>query len=400
MRRALVLAVTAWMALVQMAVAQTAMQGKDGNPVSGFDIRLYGELAHGDGNVFVSPASISSALDMTMAGARGATAKEMADVLGVPDTAAAAAQYRKLAKQIDALQSSGAIQLSIANSLWAQEGIAFEEPFLKQLRQDFASELLKADYRGNSEGARQKINRWVSDKTQQRITDLIASGAIRPDTQLILVNAIYLKALWEQPFEQQKTEDGEFATLGGRSVKARMMHNEISAMYAEDTQTQMLELPYRGGSVAMIILLPKPQDGLKQLEDLLPQKLSTLRDTPTSRRISLALPRFTLRYQTDLVQPLAKMGMPSAFTDHADFTGMRKEDQLLISKVVHQAFVEVDEQGTEAAGATGVMMRPTAMRAIEQPVQFVADHPFVFVIVEKETNSVLFIGRLVDPSAK
>lgn len=400
MLRALLMAVVALTAVIRVAAAQTAMQGKDGNPVSGFDLRLYSELARGGGNVFVAPASISSALDMTMAGARGATAKEMADVLGVPDAAAAAAQYRNLQKQIDALQNSGAIQLSIANSLWAQEGIGFDGAFLQQLGRDFGSDLLKADYRGNSEAARQKINQWVSEKTQQRITDLIARGAVRPDTQLILVNAIYLKALWEQPFEPQKTDDGEFATVGGRSVRARMMHNEISAMYSEDAQAQMLELPYRGGSVTMVILLPKRQDGLKQLEESLPGKLMTLRDVPMSRRVSLALPRFTMRYQTDLAQPLAKMGMPSAFSDHADFTGMRKEGGLLISKVVHEAFVDVDEQGTEAAGATGVMMRPTAMRAIEQPVQFVADHPFVFAIVEKETNGVLFIGRLIDPSAK
>ncbi len=399
MQKAMLVVLAAWIGWLQAGMAQTPM-AKEGNPVSAFETRLYGELARGDGNVFVSPASIQSALAMTMAGARGATAKEMGQVLGVADAAAAGAQYRLLAKQISALQSGGAVQLSIANSLWGQEGIEFGPAFLQQLRQDYESDLLQADFRGAAEAARQKINKWVSDKTQQRITDLIASGAIRPDTQLVLVNAIYLKANWLEQFEPRMTRDGDFKATGGKTVKAKMMGKVFSAAYAEDAGTQMIELPYRGGSLSMFILLPRQQDGLKQLEESLPTTLASLKEKATKRRVSLALPRFTLRYQADLVQPLTKMGMPSAFGTQADFTGMREEGALRISNVVHQAFVEVDEQGTEAAGATGVMMRPTAMRQQEEPVAFVADHPFVFAIIERATGTVLFVGRLVDPSAK
>ena len=180
--------------------------------------------------------------------------------------------------------------------------------FYRNLRQDYGSELLQADYQRAPEAARQKINQWVSDKTQQKIRELISSGVIRTDTELILVNAIYLKATWQEQFEPQKTDDGEFATADGRSVRTKMMHNEISAMYAEDTQTQMLELRYRGGSVSMQIYLPKQQEGLRQMEQSLPEKLITLGERAATRRVTLSLPRFTLRYQADLVQPLQQMG--------------------------------------------------------------------------------------------
>ena len=393
-------AIAIWIGLSQAGMAQVAPAGKGGGPVSGFDMRLYGQLAHGTGSVFVSPASIRSALAMTLAGARGATAKEMAQVLGVPDATAAGAQYQVLAKQIDALQSSGAMKLSIASSLWGQQGANFEPAFLQQLRQGYGSDLLQADYRRDPEAARQKINQWVSDKTQQRIRDLLASASIRPDTQLVLVNAIYLKATWEEPFASRMTTDGDFTTETGRLVKAKMMHNVISATYAEDAQTQMVELPYRGGSVVMVILLPKQNATLGQLEESLPGALVSLQGTATSRRVSISLPRFTLRYQADLVEPLAKMGMPLAFSTQADFSGIEEGGKLRISNVVHQAYVEVDEEGTEAAGATGIVMRPTAMLPVEKPVPFVADHPFVFAIVEKTTGTVLFIGRLTDPTAK
>lgn len=399
MRVAMLGVIVVWMGLAQAAMAQTPGE-KDGDPVSNFDMQLYAELARGDGNVFVSPASIRSALAMTMAGARGTTAQEMTQVLGVADAAAAGAQYQSLAKQIAALQSGGAVQMSIANSLWGQEGIAFEPAFLQQLRQDYGSELLQADFRRATEAARQKVNKWVSDRTQQRITDLIASGAIRTDTQLILVNAIYLKAAWLEQFEPRMTRDGDFKTAASQSVRTKMMGKVFSATYAEDARTQMIELPYRGGSLSMFILLPREQADFRKLEESLPTALASLKEKATTRRVSLALPRFTLRYQADLVQPLTKMGMPSAFDAQADFTGMRKEGELRISNVVHQAFVAVDEQGTEAAGATAVVMRPTAMRQQEEPVLFVADHPFVFAIVERTTETVLFLGRVVDPSAK
>ncbi|MCD6425136.1 MAG: serpin family protein [Anaerolineales bacterium] len=370
-----------------------------------FALDLYHRLETRDGNLFYSPYSISAAVAMTYAGAEGETAEEMADVFHFlveeerlhPAFNALDLYLESLAEQEIPEDMGEAFQLNIANAIWGQKDFHFESDFLDTLAANYGAGLRLLDYVMEPEKSRIKINNWVSDQTKERIQDLIPQGAINSDTRLVLSNAIYFKATWLEPFEESLTEDGFFYGLDGQKITTQMMSlsSDNSFPYYQGEDFQAVELPYLGGQVSMLVLMPEQGQFSGFEESLNTEMLDQIIGNLAYQPMYLNFPKFKFETEISLANILAEMGMPSAFSDAADFSGMTGTRDLFISDVFHKAFVSVDEEGTEAAAATAVLMELTS--APENPIRLVVDHPFLFLIRDTQTNSILFMGRVVKP---
>jgi serpin B len=365
-----------------------------------FALDLYARLKTVDGNLFLSPYSISTCLAMTFAGARGDTAAQMAQTLHFgTNQNQLAASFNELQEQLNQEQEKNGMELDFANGIWAQKDHVFLAAFLDVARQSYGANLRQIDFRTRSETARTEINDWVGHETKGKITDLIQPGVVNPATQLVLVNAIYFKGQWAREFDKQNTANAPFSVTSTQKLPVPLMNLTADFKYAEVGGLQLLELPYAGDGFAMVVLLPRDVDGLKNLENLLNKQ--TLDHWLTQARelnVAVLLPKFKLAAQFSLAKPLGEMGMTDAFSPGADFSGMDGERDLFISAVVHKAFVDVNEEGTEAAAATGVVMRMNAVRMPRPTPIFRADHPFLFLIRDLHSGSILFLGRVVDPT--
>lgn len=374
----------------------------DGNTAFAFD--LYRALGQQKGNLFYSPYSISLALAMTCAGARGETEQQMAETLHftLPQDRlhpAFNALDLELASRGEGTKGKDheGFRLHIVNAIWGQRDYAFLNDFLDVLAENYGAGLRLLDFVHQPDQSRVAINDWVSDQTEGKIENLIPQGLIDALTRLVLTNAIYFNAAWLDPFDKGSTQDGTFHTLDGLDVTVPMMAQTKSFNYAAGDGYQAVELPYDGRELSMIILLPDSGQ-FEAFENTLDAALvdNIVSDLET-RQVALTMPRFEFESEFSLADILAAMGMPVAFTGDADFSGMTGNRELAISDVVHKAFVSVDEAGTEAAAATAVVMRLTA--APGEPVQVTVDRPFVFLIRDSGTGTVLFMGRVVNPSA-
>ena len=379
-----------------------------GNSEFAFD--LYAKLKEdpkveeAGGNLFFSPYSISTALAMTWAGARGQTEKEMAKVLHFSLAQAKLhPAFAALEKQLNADEEERGYELSIANALWGQKGYGFLKDFMRLTKKNYGAGFKEVDFAnpGQREEARKRINKWVEKKTKKKIKDLIQPGIFNNLTRLVLTNAIYFKGDWAIEFDKDKTIDATFTISADKLVTVPMMHHEDRFKYAETPDLQILELPYKKQELSMIIFLPAKIDGLAELEKSLTFKninewLGKLR----KRKVIVLLPRFKMTTgPLELKDILKSMGMKDAFSlpPIADFSGMTGKKDLFISNVLHKAFVAVDEKGTEAAAATAVVMMKGGIDY--QPV-FRADHPFVFLIKDNRSGSILFVGRVVNPATQ
>ncbi len=369
-----------------------------GNSNFGFD--LYQELKRKEGNLFFSPYSISTALVMTYAGAKGQTEKEMAEVLHFSlSQEPLHASFSNLQSKLNAIQNKGYIKLSIANSLWAQEGYHFLDTFFDMTKRYYGAGLNFVDFEKETEAARITINTWVESETQQKIKDLIKPGMINPLTTLVLCNAIYFKGNWLDEFDKERTMDADFYVSPEKRMKVSMMRETSYFKFRDFNDFSAIELPYEDNDLSMVIFLPKKVDGLADLEKRLTNNnvkewMGELLNSYRSK-ISVSLPKFKTTCELELADVLVNMGMLSAFSlPPADFSGMTGKKGFFISKVIHKAFVDVNEEGTEAAAATAVAMA----KGISKTLLFQADHPFVFLIRENQTGSILFIGRIVDPT--
>jgi serpin B len=385
-----------------MSLGDSPLSAPPPGPVDGntrFAIDLYGRLAGQPGNLFFSPYSISTALAMTYAGARGATEQQMAAVLRFTATQDQLhAGFKQLQTALNDIQQQGNIALHIANALWVQQGRPFARAFLDLAGENYRAKLAQADFRTAAESTRGEINAWVEDQTNRKITELVPPGAVDALTRLVLVNAIYFKGNWAQPFEKRDTQDAPFWIESGRQVSVPLMRQERKFNYWEDEQLQVLELPYAGKDLSMVVLLPKARDGLAAVEkSLSPASLDAWIRGLHTQKLQVYLPRFTTSSQFSLGNTLVAMGMADAFeAGRADFSGMDGSRELSLTAVIHKAFVDVNEEGTEAAAATGVMVGLAAMPA--PPQVFRADHPFLFLIRDNHSGSILFLGRLADPA--
>jgi len=375
-----------------------------------FAVDLYARLAAAEGNLFFSPASLETALGMTYAGARGRTADQMAAVLHLPKGGPAdAALHRALggfSRDLSAAKGAGGqprpYEFAVANALWGQTGYRFLPEFLGLVKSSYGADLEQLDFAKDTDAARKTINAWVENQTRDKIPDLIGPGVLRDDTRLVLTNAIYFKGRWVAPFKKEATKREPFHPAPERPVETDLMHGWGHWPYVEGPDFQALRLPYEGKELSMVVLLPKQVDGLAAIEKslgaaALAEWLGKMRRT----EIVLTLPKFKTTAAFELNQTLAAMGMADAFSQTvADFSGMTAEERLFISKVIHKAFVDVGEEGTEAAAATAVAVAPMAMPmpAPEPLVQFRADHPFICIIRHEPTGAILFMGRLADPT--
>jgi serpin B len=333
---------------------------------------------------------------MTYAGAEGQTEKEIATVLEfkLPEDQVHPA-FASLMVTLNS-PTKDAYELRVANRLWGQKGYGFLPQFLATTRKQYGAELAQVDYVNNSDQARHEINLWVEEQTNDKIKDLIPSGALNELTRLVLTNAIYFKGKWEHQFDKKQTKDAPFTTATGEKVGAPLMFQKERFKYGESQDLQLLEMPYKGDDLSMLILLPKKVDGLPALEkELSVANLEKWSAGMRSRKVLAFVPRFQLTEQFELSSMLSALGMPSAFDSRkANFSGMNGQRNLFITAAIHKAFVDVNEEGTEAAAATAILIQATSAQITPT---FRADHPFVFLIRDNQTGSILFLGRVTNP---
>ena len=380
-----------------------------------FALELYAKLRSKEGNLFFSPYSISTALAMTHAGARGQTETQMAGGLHfpvitkpgtelssklIPDRQKFASVFGKIIKDLNNRGKKGGYELRVANALWGQEGYEFLEEFLELIKTNYGGRLNEVDFVRAVETARKTINTWVEKKTNDKIKNLIQKGVLDSMTRLVLTNAIYFKGNWARQFKEDRTKEAPFTLANGRKVDVAMMNQTGQFNYMETESFQGLELPYVDDELSMIILLPKEFDGLDEFEKTLTaENLSKWMDQLHNREVRVSVPKFKMTSQFSLVSVLESMGMTDAFSANAaDFSGMNGKRDLFISAVIHKAYVDVNEEGTEAAAATAVTMKLTSVGPTRIPV-FQADHPFLFIIRDNHSGSILFIGRVMNPKS-
>ncbi len=377
----------------------------DGNGAFAFD--LYQQLKNRAGNLFYSPYSISTALAMAYAGASGTTVEQMAGALHFElpqDKLHPAFNWleSELAKRGEGAEGKddGGFRLNMVNAIWGQKGYEFKVAFLDTLAENYGAGLRILDFIEEPEKSRITINDWVSEQTEERIQDLIAPGGVTPLTRLVLTNAIYFNVAWESKFTEEATEVLPFYLLDGESVTVPMMRQTESFGYAEGDNYQAVELPYDGKELSMVILLPS-EDRYTEFENALDyEQADRIMDKLDDRRVRLTMPKFEFESEFSLKQALSALGMAEAFSGRADFSGMTGNNDLFIGDVIHKAFVLVEEGGTEAAAATAVTMVMSAPGPKpEEPVIVTVDRPFIFLIRDIETGAILFIGRVVNPTA-
>jgi serpin B len=344
------------------------------------------ELKDTEDSLFFSPYSVSICLAMTYAGARGETEIQMAWVLHFTQRQAIHNLLEQLQHDLNAVQKANSIELNVANALWAQKGHPFTPAFLNVATQQYGAMLKQADFKdpSNRLDAVLNINHWVAEKTKDRIQNIISSEDLDELVRLILVNAIYFKGTWAKPFETNATTIQPFHVTPKQDVQAPLMHHLDSVNYKENSEFQAVEFPYRGGAISMVILLPRQINGFKQLEGSLnPANLALWLAKMQKRDVEMYIPRFTLESRFSLAAQLAKMGMANAFSRRGDFSGMDGTKNLFISAILHKAWVEVDEHGTEAAATTAAVMKekaelqappPPVFRAITRSFSSFAKH--------------------------
>jgi serpin B len=388
--------------------------------MNAFTAASYQQLTRGDANLALSPFNIATALSMVLGGARGPTAAEIATVLHQHYDPSYDSALAALAADLAKAGNAGGNELLTANGLWVQKGFPIQPEFQKTLANEYHAPLAPLDFFANAEAARGEINGWTEQHTKDRIKNLFPAGSLSTQTQLVLTSAIYFYGKWQSPFLTSRTQPAGFTLPSGAATQTNFMNQTAHFNYAETPSSQILEMPYAGTGIAFDVLLPrvlpdKPPDnktsriypgvtGLGDIErSLTSDKLTVWLSSLTSRNVQVALPKFRVEAEFSLGKALAAMGMPAAFTDHADFSGISSSSdgrgKLAISEVMHKAFVDVSEQGTEAAAATGTAMRAISMRMPEPPVVFRADHPFLFLIRDTRSGVILFIGRLTNPKS-
>ncbi|MFX1474982.1 MAG: serpin family protein [Promethearchaeota archaeon] len=363
-----------------------------------FTIDLYNVLREFGGNLFISPWNIATAFAQVYAGAKGNTETQIAKVLRFKLTQRQTHDaFGAIIENLQASEREGSHQLSVANALWLKHGLQLKPEFQAVLKNSYKTTVDIVDFR-HAEEAANTINAWASKQTRGKIPEIIHSDMISVLTRLVLASAIYFKGFWVQPFEKDRTQEAPFTLLNGESVQVPLMHQVKRFNYMETQLVQALELPYLGDRLSMVVLLPQADDGLPELErKLSPMNLTAWLGQMVKQKVNIFLPRFTVTSEFELNEHLETLGMTDAFsTATANFSGITPTEDLYISLAIHKAFIEVDEEGTTAAAVTAVVMAPKGLPA---PIPiFRCDHPFLFLIRDTRTGTILFIGRVINPA--
>lgn len=385
--------------LILFAAAVSAADSPIPPAMNAFTIATYRQLMGGDGNLILSPFNIATALSMLQAGARGRTAEEIQSVLRLHYDSHYDAALGALLAGLDKSGNIGDNELQTANGLWVQKGFAIQPAFENILANDYRAPLTPLDFMANPEAARSQINNWTDEHTKAKIKNLLPPGSVDARTRLVLTSTIYFYGKWQDPFLPSHTQPAPFTLSTGATTQANFMSQTSRAGYAETPAAQILEMRYAGTGIAFDVLLPKTVTGLADLEkSLTPESVAGWLGNLTVRKVEISLPKFRVESKFSLAEVLSTMGMPTAFSANADFSGIDPKRGLEVSGVFHKAFVDVSEQGTEAAAATGIAMRAMSMMRPEPNVVFRADHPFIFLIRDTATGLILFAGRLTNPT--
>jgi serpin B len=400
-------------AAAKIADGQAVAQGNNE-----FALKLYAKLGSEQGNLFCSPYSISTALAMPYVGAKGQTETQMAEVLRLPVAAPSKgtnmtarkaeltrptmskqrfhSAFGSIIKGLNVRGQKGGYQLTVANALWGQKDYGFLADFVQLIKDHYQGNLNEVDYVSAAEAAAKAINAWVEEQTNGKIKNLISPGVLNSMTRLVLTNAIYFKGNWARQFKKEDTRDAPFTLSSGQKVNTPMMNQTAEFKYMQAEDFQALELPYVDDELSMVIFLPKKYDGLGEFEKRLTiENVTKWQGRLGKRKVIVSIPKFKLTSQFGLGGVLKSMGMKDAFSGAADFSGINGKKDLFISAVIHKAYVDVNEEGTEAAAATAVTMQVTSV--MPRPPVFRADHPFFFLIRDNKSKSILFLGRITNP---
>lgn len=379
------------------SIANSQQTSYTATEANSFALSMYKQFAQADNdNVFFSPISISMALGMTYAGADGETKKQISEVLNFPyNDKNFHAQMGQLQSNLLDKQSEG-VDIALANQLWAENSYRFKCRYLRTTQKLYNSPVKRLDFSGNPNASRIEINQWVEELTRDRIKDLLPDGSISSLTKMVLTNAIYFKGQWDKKFEAENTRDDIFTTLEGKQVKTPMMNAKEKFNVYQGDGISLLELPYQGNDFSMLVLLPNEDRSIGEIErglsvDNLNEYISKL----SEKEVQLMFPKFKFDAEYQLKPVLSDMGMPIAFSNAANLSRMSRSNDLKIDEVFHKAFVEVSEEGTEAAAATAVVI---VLKSITMPVEFFANRPFIFIIRENKDGNILFMGRVTNPN--
>ncbi len=400
-------------ATLAAGAAPARSQGDDttmlvaGNNAFAFD--FYRQAAgQDDANLIFSPFSISQAFGMLWAAARADTAQQIADTMHYPLAQdelhpAFAALLSDLSERDTAGGDGERLQLNIANALWAQQDFPFREAYIDLVREFYGGGLFFADFIATPDRAREDINRWIEDETKEKIRDMLGPGAIGSDTRMVLVNAIYFNGAWLYPFEEFATQDDTFTLLDGSTVTVPMMSQQESFGYMQGEGFQAVELPYFGGDVAMLIVLPDEGQFEAVRSGLDAERFDAIRQSLAPETVRLTMPRWEFESALDLKASLAAMGMADVFDrERADLSGMFDPaavgENLFVSAALHKAYIGVDEAGTEAAAATAIIVGVTSAPVQVELIELRLDRPFVYTIVDRQTGSILFLGQVMNPA--
>jgi serpin B len=381
--------ILAMLIIIQNMNAQTIVEG---NNLFAFD--LLKQLKDQNVNVFFSPYSISTALFMTAGGARNKTEKQMLEVLHQSQNSLE--YHKKFGDVIIKAENKKNVELSIANSIWPQKGYHFKIEYLALLKNAYKIQVAECDFAKSPNEEALKINNWVADKTKNKIIDIIKPDMLDATTKMVLANAIYFYGDWKIAFDKEKNVEAEFYKNDGSAAKTNFMNAEYSMKYASDDMFKVISINYKNNEVSLFVFLPNDPDSFSIALNSLDLRRFTLIDkSMREEKINLFLPKFKMTSEFMLEEKLPEMGMVDAFSSEADFSGMTGDKSLMISKVIHKAYIDVSEKGTEAAAATVVIMSRNG--GSHKPIVFKADHPFIFIIKDNTTGQLLFIGILNDP---
>ena len=379
---------------LQPSIAQNSINIIKSNNQFSFDV--YKKLKNSNENLIFSPASITSAIAMTYIGAKNNTFEEISNTFYFNnDIDEFSKDYMNLTDFSQKKKSD--INFHNANSLWIQENLKLNQNFLDINKQYFTSSLHLTDFVKESEKSRLNINKWVEKNTNNKITNLLQPSSIDNTTRLVLVNALYFKGAWKDKFNKEKNTEDNFQIDKKDYVKTVFMNRYINSWYYSDKYSQIIDIPYSNENISLMIILPKSYKKLRKLERKLDYEYySNYIQNRKKRRISLSLPKFKIESEFDLNKTLSELGIKDAFTEAADFSGITNAEKLYISKVVHKANISVDEEGTEAAAATAVMMRKTSI--LLEDVDFIVNKPFIYILRNNENDCIYFMGKIVNPN--
>lgn len=352
-----------------------------------------------NGNIFFSPNSISTALAMTYGGADGTNAEEMQKALHFgPNNISFHDQYGAYLKMLHQ-HAEGNIQLRIANQLWGENNYEFNQDYLNLIKEAYHAPLKKVDFEGAPDSQRSAINNWVEQKTENKIKDLLPAGSITSDTRLVLANAIYFKGDWLYQFKEKDTKEKDFHLSNGQTVTTPFMNFKGTLGYYENDLFKMVRMPYKGEKQSMIVVLPHETQQMEKVESAINTSYFRKVKYASGLEVILAMPKFKLEKSLGLNGFLESLGMKQAFNAGANFSKMTPSNDLYISTAVHKAFIEIDEKGTEAAAATVIVLGIESVEPSSPPPpkEFIADHPFLFYIIDNESQAILFMGRLMNP---